>query len=117
MKEITEDEASEFIAKQAGWTIRSGGGYYEPPDHRARIAISNNLPNYFNDADREALFWIHQAEKTLDDGIEDAGSLRYRYSAILYDATPAQEQPFRAPASRRAHAFLAVHGYKLKETK
>ena len=60
------------------------------------------LPDYLGDLNA-----MHEAEKLLDDGVDDAGSLRYRYAGFLYHITvPQNLQPFRATAPQRAEALL-----------
>lgn len=56
---------------------------------------------------------MHEAEKIFDENIEDASSLRYRYSGYLYHScTPDDTQPFRSSASQRATAFLLTIGHE-----
>lgn len=126
MKEITEEEAREFIAKLAGWTHYGCTGCGRIPcrcnDWLSADAGPSKLPDYFNDADREALFWMHQAEKTLD-----RQQCSFYHDLLTQCCVPHREcaetgqwsgrWSFGASASNRANCFLEVHGYKLKETK
>lgn len=97
------------IAEFCGWsqlenahTIILGGEWKGYPPKMQIIGQKEQIPNYFNDLNA-----MHEAEKSLDDNIKDAGSLRYRYSSHLYSIlVPKDEQPCRASAKHRAEAFL-----------
>lgn len=97
------------IAKFCGWTmiensstIILGGAWVGYPPKMQIIGHKESLPNYLDDLNA-----MHEAEKSFDDNIQDAGSLRYRYSSHLYNTVvPKNEQPCRASAKHRAEAFL-----------
>lgn len=71
-------------------------------EKRVTQALTDEVPDYLNDLNA-----MHEVEKVLDDGIQDAGSLRYKYADQIYRVTvPNNQQPFRATAPQRAEAFL-----------
>lgn len=117
MKEITEEEAREFIAKQADWTEHPVSGYYAT--HDGKRCWFPSLPAYFDDADLEALFWMREAEMTLtpDECFLYERKLVDIIGHRTFPSDGAKAWYWHASSCERAHAILAVHGYKLKETK
>jgi len=69
------------------------------------IRWDSQLPDYLTDLNA-----MHEAEKALDfDDATDAGALKYRYAANLYNmCVPLEHQPVRATARQRNTAFLMV---------
>lgn len=92
---MTQQEKRIKIAERCGLSVSKNG-----KTHYVESYCWQPLPDYFS-----CLNACAEMEKILDDNIQDAGSLRYRYAGILYSICAPEQQPFRATASQRAEAF------------
>jgi len=109
VKELTQQQAREFIAEKAGWCE-----FIEVNGSRLRAAppgetLREDVPDYFNPEDREALFWMHKAEAVLH------GHDWAKYTAFLERFTRGICAEISAPAPQRARAFCHVFGYEVND--
>jgi len=110
MKPLTLQQAREFIAEKAGWC-----GFIEVNESRIIAAppgetLREDVPDYFNPTNREALYWMHLAEKALNE------TQWHTYNAHLNHLT-LRERLFAtvsATAPQRARAFCQVFGFSVE---